>query len=292
MPEQVSISMGTRRLVASSIGFASLARLHEKISEHTDKDIYIDCSDLVWMDAHLSAPLATIVDRSKLLGNQLQLTNLHPSIRLILQKNRLLKTKAKDTYGTTIQLTRFSLEEAVDFAHYTRHGLLQNKMPKMEKSLLSKFFETIDELFSNCSLHSKSPTKIIACGQFFPQSKELSFSISDGGRGIDGSLANAGITFDKTSEAIDWAMQSNNTSRHGDIPGGLGLKLFKDFIAKNNGSIKVVSNDGYWCQDGGDTEMNDISCGLPGTTVTLTINTADKKRYDMPLNPHSVSDLW
>lgn len=60
----------------------------------------------------------------------------------------------------------------------------------MTASLKRKFFEGIDEIFANSSLHSKTVTPITVCGQFFPKQGRLSFVISDGGQGVRGSYVN------------------------------------------------------------------------------------------------------
>ncbi|KNY18488.1 hypothetical protein AKG11_05080 [Shinella sp. SUS2] len=76
-------------------------------------------------------------------------------------------------------------------------------------------------------------------------------------------------------------MQSNNTSRKGDIPGGLGLRLLREFVEANNGKLTVASTKGVWIQSGSDVVKGSLRNPFPGTSVILEINTADKKRYDL-----------
>ena len=45
-------------------------------------------------------------------------------------------------------------------------------------------------------------------------------------------------------EAIEWATRANNTTKRGDVPGGLGLKLLCEFIDLNGGSLQIVSDGG------------------------------------------------
>jgi hypothetical protein len=49
-----------------------------------------------------------------------------------------------------------------------------------------------------------------------------------------------------SDQAIEWALQEGNTTRKGSVPGGLGLKLIREFIAMNKGRIQIVSDRGYW----------------------------------------------
>lgn len=73
----------------------------------------------------------------------------------------------------------------------------------MSKGLREKFLEGLDELFANSSLHSKSTTPVFSGGQFFPNKDRLTFVISDGGRGISGSLEAAGKAFPTDAKSIE-----------------------------------------------------------------------------------------
>ena len=46
------------------------------------------------------------------------------------------------------------------------------------------------------------------------------------------------------SAAIEWAMKGRNTTRSGDVPGGLGLKILKEFIQLNGGRLSIVDHIG------------------------------------------------
>ena len=84
-----------------------------------------------------------------------------------------------------------------------------------------------------------------------------------------------------SSEAIDWALTGNNTTRSGDIPGGLGLKILREFIQLNAGRLIIYSDTGYWCLSKGATEKRNLTHSFPGVVVTLEINTADQAHYDL-----------
>lgn len=286
------IPIGARELRTGFSGFRTLGELSHTFEAFENEEIQIDCSTLSWMDAHLAAPLMTIVHKSGKQGNIHRMGNLKENIRLILSKNKTFKNRsAVDTNHTTMPVTHFDLHEEVAFADYTRLHIARKEMPRMSAALKGKFFEGIDELFANCSLHSKSDVKISVSGQFFPRTNRLSFVVSDGGIGIDGSLRKAGIPFSGAAAAIDWAMQSNNTSRQGDIPGGLGLRLIRDFIEANGGTLTVASSEGVWTQIGRDVSMQTMRRPFPGTVVILELNTADQKQYDLKQAPDP-RNIW
>jgi len=165
------------------------------------------------------------------------------------------------------------------------------KFPKMTESLRGKIYEGLDEVFMNASIHSNSSTSIFACGQFFPKYERIDFSITDGGIGISGAFKQTFSRDISALDAIEWAMTDGNTTRVGDIPGGLGLKILRRFIRLNSGRFIVVSRDGYWTEQNGIAEKRQLSLDFPGTVVTIEVNTADPKSYDLVPAPNP-QDLW
>ena len=80
-------------------------------------------------------------------------------------------------------------------------------------------------------------------------------------------------------EAIEWATQANNTTKRGDIPGGLGLKLLCEFIDLNNGSLQIVSDAGYWRRKSRHNKTARLRNAFPGTVVSVEIDTSDLNSY-------------
>ena len=150
----------------------------------------------------------------------------------------------------------------------------------MSPGLLKKFRESIFEILSNAVIHSKTELGIFSCGQFFPKYHRLDFSIADLGIGIRNNVkqnANLDLTAEK---AIQWALEGNNTTKKGSIPGGLGLKLLCEFIKMNKGRIQIVSDKGYWeLSNNGQIQTQSFLNPFPGTVVNIEINTADTNSY-------------
>ncbi|MBB3590878.1 hypothetical protein FHX08_001222 [Rhizobium sp. BK529] len=161
----------------------------------------------------------------------------------------------------------------------------------MTEALRGKIYEGLDEVFMNASIHSNSSTAIFACGQFFPKYERIDFSITDGGIGISGAYKQAFSRDISALDAIEWAMTEGSTTRVGDIPGGLGLKILRRFIRLNCGRFIVVSRDGYWTEQGGVAEKKQLSLDFPGTVVTIEVNTADTRAYDFVSVPNP-QELW
>lgn len=279
-------------LRSDAAGFHRLASLSAELTEVPDgEEVQLDCKSLAWMDADLGGPLQTINRHARTRGLKLAMHNLSEPIRQILQKNGTLKARIEDTYHTTIPITPFGLDDGVTFSLFAQKHLARSEMPRMTEALRGKFFEGVDELFANSSLHSKSAVGVVCSGQFYPQSGRLTFVLSDGGRGIDGALAAAGHSRLTAEDAIQWAMEPYNTTRQGDVPGGLGSKLLREFVAMNGGRLLVVSGDGYWCQSAKNVEKSRMPHRFPGTVVALEISTTDTNLYDFAKSPDP-RDIW
>lgn len=289
--DPVTVAINSTRLRSDVAGFSKLARLHQEISRLSRTSIHIDMSKLVWMDGHLASALLIIIRRAELLGNQITCLNTRPDVRSVLRRNRLFKNAMVDAAGTTMPVREFGLEQAIDFSTYARQHLARREMPKMTAALKNKFFEGVDELFANSALHSRAAVNLVVCGQFYPRTKVLDFTMVDGGRSIPGSLRESGIVQRSDAEAIDWAMVPGNTTRQGDIPGGLGSKVLREFVGLNGGKLLIVSGSGLWLQSSKGVLKEGLSHPFPGTIVLLEINTSDKNTYDLVGGPRA-NEIW
>jgi anti-anti-sigma regulatory factor len=286
----VTIPIPNRRIESDPDGFQALCWLHQELQSNIADQIIIEMSNLHWIDAHLAAPLMVILRIAQRSGKTVRFLNLNEAVRVILRKNGFLRIRAQDTYNTAIPLCEFSLDDGVQFSMYAKKHLDRREMPKMSKSLREKFFEGLDELFANAALHSNSITSIVVGGQSYPNSNRLNFSISDGGRGIQGSIRDALGRTIAADDAIDWAMAPDNTTRQGDIPGGLGLQIVRQFIRLNRGKLVVMSNEGFWMQSGERVSKRRLPLAFPGTAVVLQIDTSD--RHSHSFHAPKPQDIW
>jgi hypothetical protein len=254
--------------------------------------VFIDLAKIDWFDGHMASPMRIIVRQAEVRGNSVSFTRPVADVETVLRKNGLLPGAIPDRHRTTMPVTEFDLQAAVEFSLYAKRHLSRKEMPRMSPALRGKFYEGVDELFANSALHSRSPFGVAVGGQFFPLRDKLDFTLTDGGRGIPGSIrASLRERTFSDPEAIEWAMQDYNTTRQGDIPGGLGSKILRDFISLNKGKLIVVSNGGFWCQDANVVMMSRLSHAFPGTAVLLEVNTADTQSYDL-VAPPSPRDIW
>lgn len=265
-------------------GFEALVCLLAQTKDGLFDDIDINMSATTWFDADMCAAFGAILYRMGENLNTVKLKNIRPDVEGILSKNGFLsyygREKIPDRWGTTIPYQRFDVKDDRYFAGYIEAELIhRQEMPAMSPGLLKKFRESVFEIFSNAVLHSRTEQGIFSCGQFFPKRHRIDFSVADLGIGIRQNVKeNTGSDL-APEAAIAWATEGRNTTKRGQIPGGLGLKLLGEFIDLNVGRIQIVSDAGYWRREKGKTTVARLSQPFPGTVVSMEINTADTQSY-------------
>lgn len=272
--------INAHRIETNQEGFEAVVRFQAALEREPPGDVFVDGSGLGWLDANMCAPLAAAIVPS---GRNVIFQNLRPSIKTVLQKNGFLDGAAADTYGTTIHCQEFRVTGSGDFASYVERNFRGKGLPAMSVGLQRDFRRSIFELFENAVTHSRSQLGIFACGQFFPNKHRLHFCLADRGIGIPGSVRGYLGRPLPSAEAIDWAMSGQNTTRRvaDGVPGGLGLKIIRDFIGQNGGAIRVASESGYWWVRGMEVGTSTLAAPFSGTVVDIEINTADSKMYQL-----------
>ena len=265
-------------------GFQALVEFQAKTKDCFLNVITIDMRTVKWLDADMCAAFGAILYGLGERLNTIKLINICTSVDEILSKNGFLshygREKIPDRWGTTIPYQRFDVKDDRFFGGYIEKELIRRpEMPDMSPGLLKKFRESIFEIFSNAVLHSRTEMGIFSCGQFFPKRNRLVFSVADLGIGIRQNVKdNMGLDL-SPENAITWATEGRNTTKRGQIPGGLGLKLLGEFIDLNVGCMQIVSDAGYWRRENGKISVARLGRAFLGTIVSLEINTADTHSY-------------
>jgi hypothetical protein len=278
------ISIPVQSIDSDYEGFAQISYLFAKLKEKQFSHIKLDMSDMTWCDGNMCAALGAILYSVGRNPNEVRLSSMPDDVETILRKNGFLtnygRYKKEDTYGSTIQYQRFERKDDRVFNYYIDEQFRNKAIPDMSKELYKKFLEALMEIFSNATIHSQTRLGIFVCGQYYHRKQKLDFTIADLGIGIRRNLSEK-IGLDLPAEkAIAWAMEGANTTKRGPIPGGLGLKLLREFIKLNNGCLQVVSDRGYWIQNyDSQIEMKSMTNPFPGTVINLEINTADTCSY-------------
>lgn len=264
--------------------FSEFAYLFACTKDCIFEDIEFDMQATNWFDADMCAVFGALLYYISENLNTVTLTNIPSQIEDILSRNGFLshygRMKVPDHSGTTISYQRCDVEDDRYFADYIENEFIRRtEIPRMSTRLLRKFRESIFEIFSNAVQHSSTEKGIFSCGQFFPRRNRLDFTVADLGVGMHRNVQEFLKTDITPADAINWATEGQNTTRRGEIPGGLGLKLLRDFIDLNGGCIQIVSDAGYWQRKDSQTILSHMTEPYPGTVVTVEINTADAHSY-------------
>jgi len=147
----------------------------------------------------------------------------------------------------------------------------------MTERVLKEFRRNILELYSNASEHSDTQHGIFVCGQHYPRKEELIFLVADLGIGISERIKKDLGKNLPLEESLRWAFQRGNTTRKG--AGGQGLKLLKEAIRLNKGSIQFVSYSGYLSIKEKGESFKLLEYPFPGTAVCIKFRTNDNSIY-------------
>lgn len=278
----MKLNVGTIRSTCN--GFSSIAELAQDASDLWLDNAELDFSRCGFFDANMAAPLYVVIARLRDDLNDVTIHNMQAATERILKKNQFLTVfnmgVLSDTNQTTLPFKIFKRQAGEQFNDYLDTYMRGRGIPSMSDALTKRFRQSLFEIFLNAAIHSDSELGIFVCGQFFPQLHRLDFTIADAGVGIRENVRRyTGRKRMSSCAAIEWALTEGNTTKTGNQPGGLGLKLIKDFIRMNEGKLQIVSRFGYYEFSSRGDSLNKMDHDFPGTCVNIEINTQDTSSY-------------
>lgn len=278
----MQVTVGTIR--SNCMGFDSIAEIAVKTKELWFDSIELNFSFCSFFEANMAAPLYAVIARLRDELNDVSIANVPSGVSTILRKNKFFSVfnqpDLTDINQTTLPFKIFKLSAGDQFNDYLDNYMRGRGIPTMSDALIKRFRQSLFEIFLNATIHSKSESGIFACGQFYPQKHRMDFTIADAGVGIRENVRRYTRKPKLNScKAIEWAMTEGNTTKTGNQPGGLGLKLIKDFIQMNGGKIQVVSRFGYYEFSANGESIQKMNNDFPGTCINIEINTEDTSSY-------------
>ena len=285
------------RLSSQFEGYDYLIQVYYKSLESNEENLTLDFELTNWFEANLSAILGAICALLVSENKKIRIININHRIEDVFRRNRFLcqfgHQPIDDNKKTVITYRKYTPYEDIEFMDYINNELLSKPdFPKHSKLLGKKINESIFELFENARTHGKCKY-IYTCGQYYPgkSPKRLDITIVDIGRTIKTNVNEYLGQIMSGSEAIKWAMQYGNTTKTGDVSGGLGLDIIFEFIKLNNGKIQIVSSEGYWEFRRGAIESKIFNKPFPGTIANIEFNLEDKDYYQL-MEEVSLDDIF
>ncbi|WP_194972532.1 hypothetical protein [Aquiflexum lacus] len=266
------------RLISGPPALRKLYDIFDYYRGKTSLDIFLDFSELNWIDANLCAILDSIIFvLNRDWGHRFYIDKKDINGKFeIFQRNGFLKPSENgevliDNRETTVKLTRFLTDSDGEFYGYIGDSLFGHKafedMPEVKANLLEHFLE----IFANIQTHAKTEDPIFACGQYYPKLFQLKFTLVDLGVGFLDPISK--FTRGKINSpqgAIEWALIKTNSTKI-DAPGGLGLSYSKDYCDYHKHGFQIITNGLCWTND--DCLVNYWSVpNFPGTVINLIFN--------------------
>lgn len=212
-----------------------------------------------------------------------------PHIKELLERNGYIEKEieCEDNRKTTITFSRhyFYQTNIDNFCNYIINEMIEHyRMNFVYESLKDKILESALELFNNVIQHT-SAEFLSTCGQFFPNTKKLIFSIGNLGETFYNKISSK-MNIGNECDCIDWALGFSNSTKS--ESGGLGLYTLNEFLKLNNGQIQIISGKAFYTKhfkyvDGKEIEVvkkSTLDYNFPGTIVTLVIDLKQQLVYE------------
>ena len=277
------MKLDLRTIRSNFSGFEQIANIAKQTRELFLNSIELDFSYCSFFEANMAAPLYSVIAKLRDELNNVSISNMQSGVETILRKNRFLTAFNKpiliDDNQTTLPFKIFKLTAGEQFNDYLSRYMKGKGIPIMSEALTKRFRQSLLEIFLNAAIHSESESGIFVCGQFYPQKYRLDFTISDTGIGIRENVRRYTKRKVNSCNAIKWAMTEGHTTKSGSQPGGLGLKLLKEFVQLNQGKLQIVSNFGYYEFNADGESYSKMDYSFSGTCVNIEINTTDTSSY-------------
>lgn len=257
-----------------------LAFLFTDINEFDGEQLILDFHKVTFISANQFASLGCILAayHKKHPDVTIVMDHASPALTSIMRVNGFGKHFAfpakPDTYNTSIPYRIFSVNDISEFEKYiTMNIFSRNDLPKMDQTIQDGVIDNILEIFNNVKEHTNCST-LYTCGQYFPSKSLLYFTIADSGETIPNNVQN--FLFEHNIEIntslLEWAMQSGNSTRRANLPGGLGLYFLSTFISQYAGELFIVSANETYEQTLKGTRYKYLDHSFNGTIVTMASN--------------------
>lgn len=265
-----------------------LSRLAKGLAQFNNRNIILDFSHTHFIAANQFAILGSILELCAHRNCKITLgKNIPDKLLNILKRNGFCSyfnlTTIPDKNNTIIPYKRFDVNSLNEYELYLTLSLFgRNDLPKMSPGVTDEIRDYLLEVFKNVKDHTSS-SYVYTCGQFFPKTSTLYFSIVDTGETISYNVDryHEDKQLKKPDSRLAWALEAGNTTFDIGRPRGLGLSLVKDFIILNNGCFYIVSGSETFEISKGKERYLCMENSFPGTIVTIAFNLKDTASYYM-----------
>ena len=130
---------------------------------------------------------------------------------------------------------------------------------------------SVNEVVDNIRIHSETPVPGAVCAQYFPKKYRLEVGVCDMGKGVKASLEESFELFSH-GDAVTKALERGVT-RNASVGQGNGLAGSLAIARANEGVFRLWTGDCIYSSTDGDGSFRLFPAEIPGTGVSLSMNT-------------------
>lgn len=267
-----------------------LCKLAHEIENTNASKITVDLTNVNFIASNLFSVLGCIFSdyaRKNPCVDPILITGMKQPTINIIQKNGFCEhlglTKIPDVHNTVIPYKHFSVDEIDEYERYLTINLFTRRdLPQMSKGVSNLIRDYLLELFKNVMDHTTS-SFVFTCGQYFPKSYMLYFTIVDKGETIPYNVNRHHNIYQKKQpdNPLEWAIIDGNTTLTNNGPRGIGLTLIRDFFRLNRGCFYIVSGYHTFELHNRKERFKILDYPFPGTIVTVGFNLKDDTSYSL-----------
>lgn len=225
--------------------------------------------------------MGLILEKIKLKGNSIYFIRVPDRLLKVLSNNGFLNVVSNNSLyyeSTYILYKSFEIKEKDRFEQYLIDELDRFLNNNEFKYYTKPLVRAISEMFVNVKMHTSS-NKVMTCGYYLPEKKELYFTISNHGITIRKNIEIINnYIFDTDIDAINWAVKRSMSTRKYGESGGLGFYTSREFISKYNGVLYIISGRGYWTETNKVISASEMNSAFPGTVITFKIQLINESK--------------
>ncbi len=216
-------------------------------SDETHQTVVLDFAQCDFLRQNGVAFCLGLARLAQSYGKQIAVENLlNENVAINLRKNGFMEALGLpyDRYpsSTAVPVREDVCRNVEPYINYLDKHWLTGRGISLSADLKQIILSTVVEAYTNVFDHARSRIGAFTCGQFYPRLEELALTLVDFGIGIPATVRRRLNQPDLNAEtAMRWVFQEGNTTQDG--PRGNGLKILKQFVKQNEGSLDIYSEN-------------------------------------------------
>src|SRR5690606_20492071 len=182
---------------------------------------------------------------------------------------------------TTIPLWNIQQEEITSYSLFAKNFFPNNFFKTSDLLILQA---NLEEVFNNIFDHANSPVDGFVSSQYFPNKNIITCSICDIGTGIAAKVNEDRLKKGEEqlldSQALLKATQKGYSTKSIPQNKGLGLDNILDIPRNKQGSVTIISNKGYFINNGQEEIAKELNYSFHGTFIRISIDTSKLDELD------------